>query len=124
MKGRFYGFCKDFSGRKHQLPSNIIEKLQVTKYKPLPKKKPVEKPKCDVREDLKAYIKKYMIQDDNLEIQNIESVKGKKKIIKTNHVCPVCSTQSEFSVFKDEIQKVCKCTNRKHRLIDKIASKL
>ena len=124
LRGRFYGFCKDFSGRAHQLPPNIVEKLQVKKFKPLPKKKPVEKPKCDVREDLKAYIKKYMIQDDNLEIHAIENMKGKKKLVKTNHVCPACSTKSDFSIFKDEIQKVCKCTNRKHRLIDKITSKL
>jgi hypothetical protein len=124
MKGRFYGFCKDFSGRRHQLPPSIVEKLQVTKYKPLPKKKPIEKPREDVREDLKTYIKKYMVQDDNLEIHTIENVKGKKKLVKTNHTCPMCSTQSDFSIFKNEIQKICKCVNRKHRLIDKIVSKL
>ena len=65
-----------------------------------------------------------MIQDDNLEIHAIENMKGKKKLVKTNHTCPMCSTNSDFSIFKDEIQKVCKCANRKHRLIDKITSKL
>src|SRR6056300_273906 len=26
IRGRHYGFCKDFSGRRHQLPENIVEK--------------------------------------------------------------------------------------------------
>jgi hypothetical protein len=124
MKGRFYGFCKDFSGRRHQLPDNIVEKLQVTKYKPPPKKKTQEKHKEDVKGDLETYIKKYMVKDDSFEIHRIDSLKGKKKSVSTNHVCPGCSTLSTFSITKDEIQKMCKCSNRKHRLIDKILSKL
>ena len=124
MKGRFYGFCKDFSGRRHQLPSAIVEKLQVTKYKPPPKKKTQEKPKEDVRGDLETYIKKYMVQDEALEVQKIDAQRGKKKIVATNHVCPKCSSLCTFEILKDEIQKMCKCSNRKHRLIDKITSKL
>ena len=124
MRGRFYGFCKDFSGRRHQLPPTIVDRLQVMKYKSPPKKKITEAPKVDPNEDLKMYIKKYMIDDENLQIHKINKERGKKSVITTNHVCRVCSTNATFTVVKSEIQQNCKCSTRKHRLIDKIVSKL
>jgi hypothetical protein len=69
-------------------------------------------------------IKKYMIDDENLQIHKINKERGKKSVITTNHVCRVCSTNATFTVVKSEIQQNCKCSTRKHRLIDKIVSKL
>ena len=34
MKGRRYGFCRDFYGRKHALPDKIFEKLYPNGYTP------------------------------------------------------------------------------------------
>ena len=124
MRGRHYGFCKDFSGRRHQLPPTIIEKLQVTKYKAIPKKKVTQPTKVDTHE-LKTYIHKYVLPNVELNIMGIKKQKGVKTyIVDTSHTCQVCSKNTQFTIVKDTIQQTCACSTRKHMLIDKIASKL
>ena len=125
IRGRHYGFCKDFSGRRHQLPENIVEKLDVTKYKPIPKKKVEPKPVNDVKGDLKGYIQRHILKDTEFDITDIKKLKGiKKRTIETNHTCTACSKKVSFNTDKTTIKQVCACTTRAHLLIDKIASKL
>ena len=125
MRGRFYGFCKDFSGRRHQLPPSIVEKLQVKKYKTLPKKKKTEDPNEDITADLDVFIKKYILKDVDFDIKEVRRERGiKKRTVHTNHICKVCHELVTFDISKDVIQQKCKCNTRKHRLIDKIVSKL
>jgi len=125
IRGRHYGFCKDFSGRRHQLPENIIEKLDITKYKPIPKKKVEPKPVNDIKNDLKGYIQRHILKDTEFDITDINKQKGiKKRTIQTNHVCTACSQKVSFNTDKSTIKQVCACVNRTHILIDKIASKL
>ena len=125
IRGRHYGFCKDFSGRRHQLPENIVEKLNVTKYKPIPKKKVEPKPDNDIKSDLKGYIQRHILKDVEFDITDIKKQKGiKKRTIHTNHVCTTCSQTVSFNTDKATIKQVCACATRAHLLIDKIASKL
>ena len=125
IRGRHYGFCKDFSGRKHQLPSSITDKLQVTKYKPIPKRKDEAKPSEDnIKDELKTYIHKHIFKTD-FEITNIKKQKGiKKRTVLTDQLCLDCSNEVHFNIEKNTIQQACGCSNRKHMLIDKIATKL
>jgi hypothetical protein len=125
MRGRYYGFCKDFSGRKHQLPSSIVDKLQVTKYRVTPKKKIEPKSTGDLKGDLKGYIHRHLLKNIDFDITGIKKQKGvKKRIIETNHVCTTCSQVVTFKAEKTSIKQVCGCETRAHLLIDKIASKL
>ena len=126
MRGRFYGFCKDFSGRKHQLPPTIVDKLQVTKYKPPPKRLPTPpKPDDVVKNELKNYIQKYMVNGCDVTVRDIKKDKGiRKYTVSSDYTCKVCEEMCTFSISKSEIKRICKCKNRVHMLIDKIASKL
>lgn len=125
IRGRHYGFCKDFSGRRHQLPASLIDKLQVTKYKPPPKRKTeTSKPNGDIKDDLKSYINKHIFKSE-FEITNIKKQKGiKKHTVLTNQICGDCSNDLRFNIEKSTIHQMCGCCVRKHILIDKIATKL
>jgi hypothetical protein len=126
MRGRFYGFCRDFSGRKHQLPPTIVDKLQVTKYKPPPKRLPTPpKPNDVVKNELKNYIQKYMVNGCDVTVRDIKKDKGiRRYTVSSDYTCKVCEEMCTFSISKSEIKRICKCKNRVHMLIDKIASKL
>ena len=66
---RHYGFCKDFTGKRHQLPPKITKLLykdgKVEKYVPKKTKKPVDdhKPIHDDVKDLSTIHKK--VHDHN-----------------------------------------------------------
>ena len=125
MRGRFYGFCKDFSGRKHQLPPSIIDKLQVTKHNIKRKPSAPPKQKDSAKPEIKNFIEKYMVTDADIDISDIKKERGVKKYtVSTNHVCQECGDAANFAISKDEIKQVCKCKTRSHRLIDKITSML
>jgi len=142
MKGRYYGFCKDFTGSRHQLPPKISKLLykdgKVEKYvaKKNFVKKPFEQPKPiheDATELLLQFIQKYMItKEQDFSITKIEMKKQKNKSSKlkeysteTTYTCDLCNSKNiSFDIIKNKIEKKCKCENRKHFLPEKIISKL
>lgn len=125
MRGRFYGFCKDFSGRKHQLPHSITEKLQVTKHTIKRRPPAPSKHKDDVKPEIKNFIQKYMLVDQVVDINDIKKERGVKKYtVSTNYNCRDCDQTVAFGILKHEIKQICGCKTRAHRLIDKITCML
>ena len=127
MKGRFYGFCKDFSGRRHQLPKKITDVLyedgKVQSY--VPKKKSPEPNKVhNPNELIEKFIKRYILQKETFHIDSIKKLGLKKYIVNTTDICDVCKENVNFTITKNQIQQVCKCKCRAHILTDKIVSTL
>jgi hypothetical protein len=81
LRGRRDGFCKDFCGRRHQLPNTIVERLYPKKddIKKCPEiKKRVKKPQMncgDAKLLLETFIKKNMSGPDDLCIMTISKEK-------------------------------------------------
>tara|TARA_B100000401_G_scaffold437949_1_gene384878 strand:+ start:532 stop:1989 length:1458 start_codon:yes stop_codon:yes gene_type:complete len=139
---RHYGFCKDFTGKRHKLPPKITKLLykdgKIEKYvaKKNFVKKPFEEHKHiheDVNELLLKFIQKYMITKEQVfSITNIEQKKQKNKSsklkeysIQTTYTCDLCNSNNvSFDIIKNKIEKKCKCENRKHFLPEKIVTKL
>jgi hypothetical protein len=123
MKGRFYGFCKDFSGRKHQLPKKITDILyedgKVETY--VPKKPVVANPDNEL---LEKFIKKHIIKKETFSIETLKREGFKKYTVTTKETCDTCKETIFFSILKNQIQQMCKCKCRAHNLIDKIVSTL
>jgi hypothetical protein len=123
MKGRFYGFCKDFSGRRHQLPKKITDVLyedgKVETY--VPKKKRVTEPEQDL---LEKFIKKHIIKKDTISIETLKREGVKKYTVTTKETCNMCKETIFFSILKNQIQQMCKCKCRAHILTDKIVRTL
>ncbi|QOR60626.1 hypothetical protein [Bathycoccus sp. RCC716 virus 3] len=141
---RHYGFCKDFTGKRHQLPPNIINRLYkeggVKKYVPptnmkFTKKKQEEEIKqydLNLTDQLTVFIMKNMIKiDDDFKVSRIEMKKTKSKTkikeysARTNYTCIHCKKSNVmFKIIKNKIEQVCNCENRKHYLDKKIVDKL
>jgi len=123
MKGRFYGFCKDFSGRRHQLPKKITDVLyedgKVETY--VPKKKIVTEPEQDL---LEKFIKKHIIKKETFSIETLKREGVKKYTVTTKETCDTCKETIFFSILKNQIQQMCKCKCRAHILPDKIVRTL
>jgi len=123
MKGRFYGFCKDFSGRRHQLPKKITDVLyedgKVEKY--VPKKKIVTEPEQNL---LEKFIKKHIIKKETFSIETLKREGFKKYTVTTKETCDTCKETIFFSILKNQIQQMCKCKCRAHILTDKIVRTL
>ena len=123
MKGRFYGFCKDFSGRRHQLPKKITDVLyedgKVETY--VPKKKIVIEPEQNL---LEKFIKKYIIKKETFSIETLKREGVKKYTVTTKETCDTCKETIFFSILKNQIQQMCKCKCRAHILTDKIVRTL
>lgn len=127
MKGRFYGFCKDFSGRRHQLPKKITDVLyedgKVQAY--VPKKKSPETSQVHNPDELiEKFIKKYIVQKETFHIDYIKKVGVKKYTVNTKHECNTCKEIVSFNIIKNQIQQTCKCNCRAHILTDKIVRTL
>ena len=120
---RQYGFCKDFSGRRHQLSKKITDILyedgKVETY--TPKKKVVVEPEQNL---LEKFIKKYIVKKETFIIESLKREGVKKYTVKTNEICDTCKETISFSILKSHIQQVCKCKCRAHNLTDKIVSTL
>jgi len=123
MKGRFYGFCKDFSGRRHQLPKKITDVLyedgKVETY--TPKKKVVVEPEQNL---LEKFIKKHIIKKETFSIETLKREGFKKYTVTTKETCDTCKETIFFSILKNQIQQMCKCKCRAHILTDKIVRTL
>ena len=120
---RQYGFCKDFSGRRHQLSKKITDILyedgKVETY--TPKKKVVVEPEQNL---LEKFIKKYIVKKETFVIESLIREGVKKYTVTTNEICDTCKETISFSILKSHIQQVCKCKCRAHNLTDKIVSTL
>jgi len=120
---RQYGFCKDFSGRRHQLSKKITDILyedgKVETY--TPKKKVIVEPEQNL---LEKFIKKYIIKKETFSIESLKREGVKKYTVTTNESCDTCKETISFSILKSHIQQVCKCKCRAHNLTDKIVSTL
>ena len=117
------GFCKDFSGRRHQLSKKITDILyedgKVETY--TPKKKVIVEPEQNL---LEKFIKKYIIKKETFSIESLKREGVKKYTVTTNESCDTCKETISFSILKSHIQQVCKCKCRAHNLTDKIVSTL
>lgn len=120
---RQYGFCKDFSGRRHQLSKKITDVLyedgKVETY--TPKKKVVVEPEQNL---LEKFIKKYIIKKETFIIESLKREGVKKYTVTTKELCDTCKETISFSILKSQIHQVCKCKCRAHNLTDKIVSTL
>ena len=120
---RQYGFCKDFSGRRHQLSKKITDILyedgKVETY--TPKKKVVVEPEQNL---LEKFIKKYIVKKETFVIESLKREGVKKYTVTTKESCDTCKETISFSILKSQIQQVCKCKCRAHNLTDKIVSTL
>ena len=120
---RQYGFCKDFSGRRHQLSKKITDILyedgKVETY--TPKKKVVVEPEQNL---LEKFIKKYIVKKETFVVESLKREGVKKYTVTTKETCDTCKETISFSILKSHIQQVCKCKCRAHNLTDKIVSTL
>jgi len=120
---RQYGFCKDFSGRRHQLSKKITDILyedgKVETY--TPKKKVVVEPEQNL---LEKFIKKYIVKKETFVVESLKREGVKKYTVTTRETCDTCKETISFSILKSHIQQVCKCKCRAHNLTDKIVSTL
>ncbi len=131
MKGRRYGFCRDFYGRKHVLPDKIFEKLYPNGYTPptfsTPQNMcmpcPVEKKSDPVETStlLQLFINKHMVRDTEITVKSI-SKKGKNvRWVNTDLTCTGCNKPNvQFKISRDKIVQTCACKSREHKLSDKI----
>ena len=120
---RQYGFCKDFSGRRHQLSKKITDILyedgKVETY--TPKKKVIVEPEQNL---LEKFIKKYIVKKETFIIESLKREGVKKYTVTTKESCDTCKETISFSILKSQIHQVCKCKCRAHNLTDKIVSTL
>ena len=125
MKGRFHGFCKDFSGREYQLTKKITDILYEDGkvQKCVPRKKTTVESKPD-NELLEKFIKKNVFITETFCIETLKSTGPKKYIVITKEMCLTCEQNISFKIIKNQIQQVCKCKCRAHNLTDKIVSTL
>jgi hypothetical protein len=136
LRGRRDGFCKDFCGRRYQLPSVIVQRLYPEKgdIEKCPEiKTRVSKPPVkygDVKKPLELFIKTYMNNSNDLQVLTITK-KGNNFLALTNSkYCEMISGFHESSVMSYEIKKcseikqlcpICKKnTARIHRLTSNI----
>jgi len=122
---RQYGFCKDFSGRRHQLTKKITDIIyedgKFEKY--TPKKKVVTAPEPE-QDLLEKFIKKYIVKKETFSIESLKREGVKKYTVKTNETCDICKETISFNIIKKQIQQVCKCKCRAHNLTDRIVNTL
>ena len=131
MRGRRYGFCKDFYGRKHVLPDKVVEKLYPTGYvQPMfstpqntcivcPDEKKDSLVEC--RELVQVFINKHVVRDGTVQVKSVTK-KGKNiQWVSSDFSCTLCSKSNvQFKISKGKIVQSCACTSREHKLSDKI----
>jgi hypothetical protein len=132
MKGRRYGFCRDFYGRKHILPDKVYKSLYKNGYKkqytpttpqntcmPCPEVK--KEDPVQVSQLLKTYITRNIVNGFDLSVKSVTKKSKLQHIVHTTYDCETCKkTNVQFKIMKNQIEQVCSCKNRKHILSDKI----
>ena len=93
LRGRRDGFCKDFYGRKHELPHKIVEKLYPEKddIKKCPEiKKFVEKVHVDpknAKPHLELFMKRFMKCPEDIRVVKISRQRSDFSVLTTSNYC-------------------------------------
>ena len=139
IRGRRDGFCKDFYGRKHILPPQVVEKLYPKKeeLKKCPEiKKFVEKPQIkqsDVKPHLESFMKVCMKCPEDTHVVKITREKNDFIVLTTSSYCETIKGEHPDSTMSYLIKKskitqkcpVCKKNNaRTHILNSNVVSGL
>jgi hypothetical protein len=101
VRGRRDGFCKDFYGRKHQLPGKVVEKLYPKKedLKKCPEiKKFEEKPhvkQSDVKAPLESFMRRCMKCPENTRVVSITQQKNTFNVLTTVTQCETIKGEHE-----------------------------
>lgn len=134
MKGRRYGFCKDFSGRSHVLPEKIYKAMYPQGYtKPVfrTSPKPADPDPTTAPPDpmtlLHTFVNRWMVPDNSdVKIQSL-TTRGKQCTIHTSLTCDGCKKKNVPFVIKKKdaiIKQNCSCKTREHKLNEKIVKLL
>ena len=127
VRGRRDGFCKDFYGRKHQLPPKIVEKLYPKKedLRKCPEiKKFEEKPQVkqsDVKPRLESFMHKCMKCPEDTRVISISRQKKDFMVLTTSTYCETIGGNHDgqymsYAIKKYEITQKCPmCTRGKAR---------
>jgi len=132
MRGRRFGYCKDFYGRKHELPDKIFNEIYRGGYKPpfvetpnnicipcpeVKKEDPIESVNL-----LKGFMIKHIIPSGtDIVIKSVAKKSKYKTIVNTDYKCNTCNkTSTSFNIVKNRIGQDCLCKKREHILTDKI----
>jgi hypothetical protein len=117
LHGRRDGFCKDFYGRKYQLPPAITDKLypRSEDIKKCPEiKKYVEKPSLDhAKEKVEAYIRTWVKGQENTRVVSVK----KDVILTTSNFCETINGEHEdvamsYTIKKNQIVQKCPVCKR------------
>jgi hypothetical protein len=141
IRERRDGFCKDFCGRRHQLTSDIVEKLYPKKediskcpeIKKFDEKPPIKR--MEVKPDLENYINTNMKTEGDTRIANItrNDKNNTFLVMTTSKYCETISGEHEnktmsYDIRKNKIKQKCpvckKSKAREHILPSKITNKL
>lgn len=131
MKGRRFGYCRDFYGRKHTLPDSIYAKLYPNGYSPPTISTPQnicmacpEEKKIDsvlVCDEIQKFINRNMITDTLVKVSNMSKKTKNIRMINTDYICSECKKKNvQFKISKNRIIQVCSCNSREHNLSDKV----
>jgi hypothetical protein len=131
IEGRADGFCKDFCGRRHELPSHIVsilypDKEEIKKCKEITQF--VDKPLPNVRTQIEFFLNKWMKVDDNTKIIDMKRQKGGLLLTTTSRFCETSASCHDklmtYTIKKNEIKQLCptckKCASRTHKLTPNI----
>ena len=129
LRGRRDGFCKDFCGRRHELPRTVVEKLYPEKEAcpEIKKSKVTQKTNTpnEVKPQLEAFINKFMHADENTTIVNMTKNRNTTTLLTTSNYCETSQTRHEdklmsYVITGNKIQQKCpscrKNTSRTHIL--------
>ena len=99
LRGRRDGFCKDFCGRRHELPTSVVEQLYPEKQvcPEIKQAKRVEKTgnPNEVKPQLEKFMNKFMSVDENTTIITTTKNKNSMTILTTSNYCETSKTRHE-----------------------------
>lgn len=139
VRGRRDGFCKDFYGRKHLLPSKLVEKLYPRKedVKNCPEiKKFEEKPQIkqsSVKPYLESFMRRCMKCPEDLKVVSIHKQKNTFIALTTSTYCETIKAKHEGETMSYVIKSghitqkcpICKKNNsRTHKLSSNVINAL
>jgi hypothetical protein len=129
LRGRRDGFCKDFCGRRHELPRTVVEKLYPEKEvcPEIKKSKVTQKTNTpnEVKPQLEAFINKFMRADENTTIVNMTKNRNTTILLTTSNYCETSQTRHDdklmsYIITGNKIRQKCpscrKNTSRTHIL--------
>jgi len=139
IRGRRDGFCKDFYGRKHELPPKVIERLYPKKedLKKCPEiKKFEEKPKIkqiDVKPHLESFMRRCMKCPSDIRVVSISRQRNDFVALTTSSYCETINGEHQGVTMSYIIKNKCirqKCpnckknTSRTHKLSGSVIESL